>query len=1753
MQMTSTAIGAVRRSACLLLAACMLALGLPLAGLAPQEQAWAETSTPAATTVSCTGFPSDYICDIGESFEITYSVATAKKIVTDAVCEISSSDPSILSVEGNTLTAVGIGKVSVKISYAGDSEYASSSTSRAVYVFGGLIESGGISARVTSFASNGEQGTCKVFEVSSDAVSDDGSVAIPESLTLDGVQYDVTSIGNLRGLTKSCSAGAASTMKSLTLPSALKEVGVAAFKSCTALENVCFSAMENLEAIGSEAFYGCSSLSCGFDLSSSKLQRIDESSFYGCALLPSVRFPNGLKSIGKAAFASCKSLQSLVIPASVEAIGKDAAWVNGMEGAFYACTGLKSLTIEEGSSLQALPFAFYGCTALETVSLGEGIEEISWRAFYGCTALKEISIPASVTSLCYKNVGSFKGCTSLEKVEFASGSKLTDAVNAFEECSLKTVDLSSCTMLSSFEGMLPATVNELTLPEIDGIDMSICHNCTPDIVNIADDSSFYSKSENGAVYTKDGSKLLWWPPSDCQEHVVLSSDCSEVGCQAFINRESVASITLQRHEGDMVIGAYAFSGCSSLSSFDFGSDTVLSIGDHAFYNCSSLVYLDVPGVTGQQAYSDYYTDRGTEEHYSSGYIIDVTTPANTVKTAGIGDWAFAGCTSLKSIRFRSAPGIGCYALFDIQTLAFYKCDSLENIVFDGRQPYWLDTDASIGKATQGSGFFSYACYLGADTKGATRYYAVDYYLTRDNADSTSEKIATVEYARGTDVSRISRGDTTLLSDSVLSGVFDSDEGAAIPDPNAIAAANGMSGNDWVWAFEDHFGEYGDLFDSCYVYLAHAGDLTGAYMLADPLSSMREPIRSTISTSFDAARWFGENKYDECYIASEGDKNHDAFIYQDVFDNSNYNYGGGYGASNYLRFKGSCYFTWGKNGAIEPMEVRLADGTLLEEGADYEVSYQAAAYENGAVVLQDAPRIIQDGPYLMTVTAKAGGRCQEGTSYSRWILVKTHSSTVTLYNQTNNTGVADTELAAIKPYAVLPVNATNLTLGYDSTYDVTVYGNDPVSAVLGCQVAGLKKARVKFSSATPEAQGFVVAVNGSDKSWTRDGMSDAEMATFAYTNLNAKKTTYGFDKDERPWGDTALLCSAHDSDSVFSLASFVYQTNSTVFFTDDTGGISEDTLSCLKDFDKVILVGDESLLPGSIADQVGKTGAEVSRIAYSAGDACGLSIALSQRLIDDGVDASVCALSDGLDRMDTVLATDYVGFVGGISLVASSTADAKRLVAFLYENRDAVSEVRIYGRSDGTFSQYDIASAIMPVGWDSTARKWDGSDSIWAVDMEKTMAERTALSVGDTLCLDGMLLTLQEDGTLAYGGTSVYGKETLVKGQQVTFSWLDVNAESGEVTRLERTFTVSSAPEGYLADASLATSSSSLEMTAGEIQKLAVSYDGDGQVGAVSSNESVATASLEGEVLAVTAVGYGEATVEVSAPATETRKAVSATVEVFVGRAEQTITAPETMEISVGDEAKLGASALGDAPLSYKSSDESVATVSEDGTVNAMSAGTASVTVTAARTDAYKQGTRKVTVIVTAADASKLTIGAVPAQTYTGKALAPKLSVSLKGRVLTEGSDYIVSYKNNVNVGTATATVTGKGSYTGEATVKFSIAKASQTVAASKGMSKTVSYKKAKSGKHKNKLAATKTVTAAQMKTKFGLSAQGALTFAKANTKGGAKIVVASNGKVTVKKGLNKGTYKVKVKVTAKATANYNASSAKYVYLTVKVK
>jgi hypothetical protein len=168
----------------------------------------------------------------------------------------------------------------------------------------------------------------------------------------------------------------------------------------------------------------------------------------------------------------------------------------------------------------------------------------------------------------------------------------------------------------------------------------------------------------------------------------------------------------------------------------------------------------------------------------------------------------------------------------------------------------------------------------------------------------------------------------------------------------------------------------------------------------------------------------------------------------------------------------------------------------------------------------------------------------------------------------------------------------------------------------------------------------------------------------------------------------------------------------------------------------------------------------------------------------------------------------------------------------------------------------------------------------------------------------------------------------------------------------------------------------------------------------------------------------------------------------------------------------------------------------------------------------------------------------------GTSLNPE--VELNGVKLIEGNDYRVMYVGltvewigeefPTEKGLYEVFLIGQGEYYGTSFSRFiKVADDNDDFTAS---GKTLKVKVGKKAKK-----TTKKKTFAKSKAFKTSGSQGKVTFKKVS--GNSKITVSSAGKVTVKKGLKKGTYKVKVDVTDSETLEYFAAT-KTVTLKVKV-
>ena len=114
--------------------------------------------------------------------------------------------------------------------------------------------------------------------------------------------------------------------------------------------------------------------------------------------------------------------------------------------------------------------------------------------------------------------------------------------------------------------------------------------------------------------------------------------------------------------------------------------------------------------------------------------------------------------------------------------------------------------------------------------------------------------------------------------------------------------------------------------------------------------------------------------------------------------------------------------------------------------------------------------------------------------------------------------------------------------------------------------------------------------------------------------------------------------------------------------------------------------------------------------------------------------------------------------------------------------------------------------------------------------------------------------------------------------------------------------------------------------------------------------------------------------------------------------------------------------------------------------NNINVGTAKVTVSGK--GVYKVLASIANFTIITKSIAPVTFAEISEQDYTGEAVIPTITVTDGNRVLKEGVDYTVTYKNNVEEGTATVTIQGIGNYHGTASTSFQIRELSTSQSAS---------------------------------------------------------------------------------------------------------
>ena len=171
---------------------------------------------------------------------------------------------------------------------------------------GSTVNDSSSSAQYTITATNSGSAAGEVAYIRASAPS--RIVRIPDTITVGGTQYKVTSIS-------SKAFAGNNTITKVILGKNVKKINASAFANCKSLKTVKFR--DALTTIGSKAFYGCTALK-KVDLPQT-LKRVGKQAFFGCSKLKKVIIRSGqLKrsKVGNKAFAKIAPGATAYVPAS---------------------------------------------------------------------------------------------------------------------------------------------------------------------------------------------------------------------------------------------------------------------------------------------------------------------------------------------------------------------------------------------------------------------------------------------------------------------------------------------------------------------------------------------------------------------------------------------------------------------------------------------------------------------------------------------------------------------------------------------------------------------------------------------------------------------------------------------------------------------------------------------------------------------------------------------------------------------------------------------------------------------------------------------------------------------------------------------------------------------------------------------------------------------------------------------------------------------------------------------------------------------------------------------------------------------------------------------------------------------------------------------------------------------------------------------------------------------------------------------
>lgn len=365
---------------------------------------------------------------------------------------------------------------------------------------------------------------------------------------------------------------------------------------------------------------------------------IGENAFRGCKWISELELPPTVVSISKNAFLECTSLNKIDIPSdsNLTSIGVSA----------FSGTNLAKLDSLPASLSTIERDAFSGCKSLITVELPENIQYVGFRAFSACQNLTRINIP-----------------DSLAPDENGAAKIMNDV---FRYNSLTTIYGKTGSFANTYADTNVIPFVDENLEEEDTDILKFITYSNDLLTNNICIESIHDYTETDA----DGNitKTIPVPADFVLPDKIDGKPIVKIDSNAIKGVSSLKTLTLP--ESVTTLNENAFADCESLEYVNI-PNAITRIPSGAFQNCKKLQSIKLPAK---------YTDPADSSKNVSG-ITD------------IGDHAFAGCESLKTIENMQVADIQAYTFdgctnltldkinvrYSIGACAFRNCKSIKDL------------------------------------------------------------------------------------------------------------------------------------------------------------------------------------------------------------------------------------------------------------------------------------------------------------------------------------------------------------------------------------------------------------------------------------------------------------------------------------------------------------------------------------------------------------------------------------------------------------------------------------------------------------------------------------------------------------------------------------------------------------------------------------------------------------------------------------------------------------------------------------------------------------------------------------------------------------------------------------------------------------------------------------------------------------------------------------------------------------------